>query len=90
MQVFVETKEVEKEGLLALLGQNVEIWCGVYIYAGKLVGVNTTCIKLQNAHVVYETGALNDKKFKDAQKINAESHYIMTHAIESFNVTAKL
>ena len=41
MKVLVETKEVEKEGFLSLLGKNVEIFCGVYIYAGKLVGVNS-------------------------------------------------
>lgn len=90
MKVLVETKEVAEEGFAALLGQNVEVWCGVYIYAGKLVGVNTNCIKLANPHVVYETGALTAKTFGDAQKIGAEHRYLMLSAIESFGPTTKL
>lgn len=32
MKVLVETKEVEAEGFLSLLGKNVEIFCGIYIF----------------------------------------------------------
>ena len=90
MKVFVETKEIAREGFEALLGQNVEVFCGNYIYAGKLVGVNTTCIKLSNPHLVYEPGAFHDKKYKDAQSMNREFHYISTHFVESFGVSTKL
>jgi len=90
MQVLVETKEVKEEGFLSLLGQNVEIFCGVYIYAGKLVGVNTTCVKLANPHLVYETGGFLDKKYKDAQPMGREYHYVATTLIESFGVSHKL
>ena len=48
--------EVENEGLEALIGQVVTLFCGVYIYSGKLVGVNDTCVKLEDAGIVYETG----------------------------------
>ena len=88
MQILVET--VEKEGFEALLGQNAEVFCGIYIYAGKLVGVNQTCIKLANPHLVYETGPFLDKKYKDAQPMGREFHYITTGFIESFGVSHKL
>ena len=90
MQIFVESKEVKDEGFLSLLGQNVEIFCGIYIYAGKLVGVNSTCIKLENPHIVYETGGFLDKKYKDAQPMGRQSHYISTGFIESFGASHKL
>lgn len=90
MKVLVETKEVEKEGFLSLLGKNVEIFCGIYIYAGKLVGVNSTCIKLENPHLVYETGGFLDKNYKDAQHMGRDAHYISIGFIESFGVSHKL
>ena len=60
MKVMV--KEVENEGLEALMGQRVTLFCGVYIYTGKLVGVNATCVKLEDAGIVYETGPFSDKE----------------------------
>lgn len=75
--------EVENEGLLALMGKTVTFFCMNYIYAGKLIGVNKTCLKLENAHIVYETGAYTDKKFKDAQKLN-DVFYLQIDTIESF------
>ena len=90
MKVLVETKEVEKEGFLSLLGKNVEIFCGVYIYAGKLVGVNDTCVKLANPHLVYETGGFLDKKYKDAQPMGRTFHYVAATLIESFGESHKL
>ncbi len=90
MKVLVETKEVEKEGFLSLLGKNVEIFCGVYIYAGKLVGVYDTCVKLANPHLVYETGGFLDKKYKDAQSMGREFHYVASTLIESFGESHKL
>ncbi len=90
MQVLQNVVEVKEEGFLALLGQNVEIFCGVYIYAGKLVGVNEKCVKLANPHIVYETGVFLDKKYKDAQPMGREFHYIATGFIESFGVSHKL
>lgn len=85
----IVVNEVQNEGLEALLGQNVTFWCGVYIYTGKLVGVNDTCIKLADAKVVYETGAFTSKKWGDAQALGVEAWYIQTAAIESFGVMNK-
>lgn len=90
MKVLVETKEVAEEGFMALLGKNVEIYAGVYIYAGKLVGVNTDVVKIGNPHIVYETGNFLDKKYKDAQHMSREFHYIQKAFVESFGESHKL
>ncbi len=87
MKVMVQ--EVENEGLVSLLGQTITLFCGVYIYAGKLVGVNDACVKLENAHVVYETGPFGTGKYKDAQKLPA-AWYITTQSIESFGVAGSV
>ena len=57
MKQIVTVTEVDGEGLDALLGQNVMLFCMNYIYAGKLVGVNDKFVKLENCSIVYETGA---------------------------------
>ena len=85
----IKVVEVENEGLLSLLGEEVLIMCSNYFYGGKLVGVNDTCIKLENAHIVYETGPFTDEKYKDAQKVGDE-YYIQLAAIESFGKSSKL
>lgn len=81
MKVLV--KEVENEGLFALMGKRVTLFCGVYIYTGKLVGVNDTCVKLQDAGIVYETGSFSDKEWKDCQSL-PNDWYVTTQSIESF------
>ena len=83
MKVMV--KEVENEGLEALMGQRVTLFCGVYIYTGKMVGVNQTCVKLEDAGIVYETGPFGEKKWKDMQPL-PDDWYVATQAIESFGV----
>ncbi len=79
-------KNDEQEGLISLLGQQVTLFCAVYIYTGKLVGVNDTCIKIENPAIVYETGSFSEKSWKDAQKLPSKYHYIQTNLIESFGV----
>lgn len=78
--------ENEKEGLIALMGQRVVLMCANYFYTGKLIGVNKTCIKLEDPAIVYETGEWNLAKFKDEQKMNVQFWYIRLSAIESFGV----
>lgn len=87
MKIITETKDVE--GLEALLGEQVVIICACYIYSGKLVGVNTSCIKLEDPHMVYETGTWTDKSWKDAQRLGSKFHYIVMGAIESFAASGK-
>ena len=84
MKKLVSVQEVDNEGLISLLGEEVELWCFNYIYTGTLVGVNDTCCLLEHAKVVYETGPLSEKGFKDAQACKY-SRYIMLSAIESFS-----
>ena len=81
--------EVPNEGLTKLIGENVLIMCFNYFYTGKLTGINTTCILLENCRIVYETGAFTDANFKDAQLI-APEYYIQLSAIESFGKTDKI
>ncbi len=78
-------EEVEGEGLLSLLGQRVTLFCSAYIYTGVLVGVNDTCVKLSDASIVYETGTLTDKNWKDAQKL-PNDWYVQLTAVESFGI----
>ena len=89
MKKLVSVQEVEGEGFTALLGEQVEIWCVNYIYTGTLVGVNEECVLLDNPYLVYETGAFDDKKWKDAQPLGG-SRYIQKSAIESFAKTKKV
>lgn len=84
MKKLVKVEEVNGEGLIALMGETVTLFCLNYIYAGKLVGVNDTFVKLENCHVVYETGSFGDKKFKDAQPLAHGEWYVQTSSIESF------
>lgn len=77
--------EVDNEGLIALLGKEVTFFCLNYIYCGTLEGVNEKCIKLNNAAIVYSTGAFTDSKFSDAQKLPGDV-YIQISAIESFTI----
>lgn len=83
MKKLVKVEEVQGEGLIGLMGEQVTLFCLNYIYTGKLVGVNDTFVKLEKASVVYETGAFTDKNFKDAQAL-PNDHYIMLSSVESF------
>ena len=58
--------EVDKdsEGLKGLIGEKVTLLCANYFYAGKLVGVNDSYVKLENASIVYETGAWDTKTYQ--------------------------
>ena len=88
MKVLPETIaviEVENEGLISLLNKNVTFFCAVYIYTGKLVGVNTNYVKLENPKIVYETGAFSDKNWKDAQSLPNEL-YLQLSMVESFGI----
>lgn len=85
----VKVVEVENEGFISLLGQQVEIRCNVYIYTGKLVGVNDTCVKLDNAAIVYDTGPHDAKTYTDAQKIG-DGQYIQLGLVESFGPSSKM
>ena len=85
MKKLVNVTEVEGKGMVGLMGKRVTLWCMNYIYTGKLTGVNDTCVKLEDAAVVYETGPLNEKQWKDAQSL-PHPVYVMLSAVESFMI----
>jgi len=83
MKKLVEDTE---EGLVSLIGETVTIFSCRYIYTGKLVGVNDTCVKLEDPAIVYETGAFTDKDWEDCQPLNVKFYYVATASIESFGI----
>jgi len=83
MKKIVE--DVSGEGLEKLLGERVTLFCAVYIYTGKLIGVNSDCVLLSEPAIVYETGPLCDKLWKDAQPLPHE-WYVQKGMIESFGI----
>lgn len=85
MKKIVSVTEVSGEGLVGLLGERVTLFCLNYIYTGTLAGVNETCVLLEDAGIVYETGSLTDKSWKDMQKL-PHKWYVMLNAIESYGV----
>ena len=79
MKMLVEDKG---EGLTSLIGKRLTFFCMNYIYTGKLVGVNTRDIKLEDAGIVYETGAFSEANWKDMQKL-PQAIYIRLNSIEA-------
>lgn len=73
------------EGLVKLMGERVTLFCMNYIYTGKLVGVKKTCVMLDDAGIVYETGAFSAAGWADCQKL-PNAVYVMLSAVESFTV----
>lgn len=86
MKVLQEVVEVSGEGLESLIGKRVTLFCANYFYVGKLIGVNTNCVKLENPAIVYETGEFTSKNYKDEQPLNVKEWYVQTSAIESFGI----
>ena len=85
MKKFVTVTEVEGEGLTALGGERITLFCLNYFYTGVLSGVNDEWILLTDASIVYETGPLNTPTWADAQAL-PHPVYVMKRCIESFMV----
>lgn len=85
MKKIIEVSKSES-GLESLLGETVTFFCCRYFYTGKLVGVNNTCVELENPKVVYETGSYDSKDWQDAQSLPHKTYFIQTAAIESFGI----
>ena len=66
------------------VGKRVVLWCECYIYEGELVEVDGTSAVLKDAGVVYETGELNAKNYKDRQQLPGEHWCVSLAKIESF------
>jgi hypothetical protein len=82
----VELTEVKEEGLIKLIGKRVTFFCLNYIYVGDLIGVNESCVLIENPKIVYETGSFTEKTYKDAQSLNVKEWYIQLGTIESFGI----
>ena len=85
MKKSVQVVEVEDEGFMALMDEVITIFSLNYIYTGKLIGVNDTCVLLENPSIVYETGAFDTKTWTDAQAL-PNNLYVQLNCIESFGV----
>ena len=83
MRKIVE--EVDGEGLEALLGKRVTLFCCRYIYTGKLIGVNDDCVLLTDAGIVYETGEFTNTAWSDHQKL-PHDWYVTKGSIESYGI----
>jgi len=83
MRKIVE--EISGKGLEKLLGETVTLFCLNYIYSGKLMGVNESCVLLNPASIVYETGDFKTATWKDAQSLPGP-WYVQRECIESFGV----
>ena len=68
----------------SLIGERVLLLCANYFYTGRLMGVNDTCVLLDDPAIVYETGEWTAVKYKDEQPLNMKPFYVQTSAIESF------
>ena len=75
--------EVSDEGLEGLLGETVTLFCMNYFYTGELVGVNKTCVRLDNPKIVYDTGEWSSKDWGDAQSL-PNTIYVQVSSIEEF------
>jgi hypothetical protein len=82
MKQIVEVTDVE--GLESLLGENVRLMCAGYFYRGKLKGVNSSFVKLENANIIYDT--TQDGKATTVGQLPSSVWYIQTAAIESYGV----
>lgn len=85
MKKLVKVAEVEGEGLVGLMGERVTLYCMNYIYTGKLSGVNDTCVLLEDAAIVYNTGDHDSKDWDNAQSL-PNNWYVTTGSIESFGI----
>ncbi len=81
MKRIIET--TEESALESLLGERVTLWCEAYIYAGRLTGINDTCVRLDDAKIVYETGVLDKPGFTRAEALPGP-WYVQLAKIESF------
>jgi hypothetical protein len=75
----------EESGMESLMGEVITIFSLNYIYTGKLVGVNDTCVLLQHPKIVYETGSFSNKEWKDAQDLPNDL-FVQLSCIESFGL----
>jgi hypothetical protein len=72
-------------GFKGLVGKRITLFCVNYIYTGDLVAVSPEEVCMENAAIVYETGAFNESNWKDAQAL-PHAVYVRTSAVESYMI----
>lgn len=82
-------EEVSGEGLEKLLGETVLLMCANLFYHGKLIGVNSDCVLLENPAIIYETGEWSASSWKDRQALPFKQWYVSRGAIESFGAVSR-
>ncbi len=75
--------ETTGDGLEKYLGEKVALFCAVYIYTGKLTGVNDCEVELTDGAIVYETGELASGEWLNSQPLPSPWH-VRTSTIESW------
>ena len=88
MKKLVSVTEVEDEGLVALLGEKVMLFCMNWVYAGVLVGVNDSFVQLDDAKLVFDTGKPAAPTFAEAEPLPSP-WYVHAAAIESFGKSGR-
>ena len=79
--------EVPNSGLVSLIDKTITVYCSAYIYSGKLVGVNDTCIELSGTKIVYDTGSFSNKDWATAEKFPGDGQwFVQNSSIESFGI----
>jgi hypothetical protein len=79
----LNTGNENQGGLKTLVGKRVTLFCVNYIYTGTLTEVTDASVVLTDPAIVYETGPLKTKKWKDAQLFPNDWH-VHRSSIESF------
>lgn len=76
--------EIEGAGLESMLGEKIVLLCSSYFYTGTLKGVNDDHVELEDAQLVYDTGAWTTKGWADAQSLSGKVWRVMRQSIESW------
>ena len=63
-----------RQQISGFMGQRLMFFCRNFVYVGIVAHVGEDFVALNEPYVVFETGALTDKKFKDAQPLPHEWH----------------
>ncbi len=83
MKKLVQVEEVEGEGLMSLMGEQVILFCMNFNYAGKLVGINDDFVLLENGGIVFKTGDFKLPAWQDFQKVG-DKLYVRPSTIEAY------
>lgn len=81
----VKKKVVKKKGFKDFIGKRITVFCCRYIYTGILVSVDKKCLYFSDNGIVYETGAFDNTKWSDMQKLPNDWH-VQIDSIESWGI----